>query len=99
MTPIARFAAYNRMADWIEQHGFSPEWSTLKGCGCFAHAMVVIAGFGLLSQMPELRSVVKAGNSFDAGPLRRAGWDETATADAAAACRIAAALALHGGKP
>ena len=34
---------------------------------------------------------------FAAAVLRwNAIWDETATADAAAACRIAAALALHG---
>ena len=93
MTPIARFAAYNRMADWIEQHGFSPEYETGKGCGCFIAARYVGA-MRYEYCLPELNNVVES--QYDAKALRAAGWDETATDDAAAACRIAAALALHG---
>jgi len=81
------------MAAWIAKNGFSP-----NGCGgwrdcpgCFISAEMAVADC-FTANNSHLRGVVGA-KSFTARNLRAAGWNETATDDAVAACLIAADLA------
>jgi len=78
------------MADYIEKHGFDPEWSRDGSeCGCFAHAWNAVAAYGPLGN--HILEIV--GYSFEPDNLRAAGWTgPEVTADAVAACRIAADL-------
>jgi hypothetical protein len=87
---------YLKMADYIEEHGFSPEYrsqSELNSeCGCFLRALTKVDRDHDW-RIPALLSVIGTG-SFGASWLVSGGWleDEASTRDAAAACRIAADL-------
>lgn len=99
MTPaeIAR-----AMGEYIAANGFNEQWRVgRRGCGCFAHALGAVTGKGdkaghlyawTEEPMPTIRSVIGA-DTFHASSLLRAGWTgPKVTADAAAACDIAADL-------
>lgn len=78
-----------KMAAWIRKHGFTPEIykDGDLDCGCFINA-AWRTGVSIVPNM--LYGVV--GEDLGESGLRAAGWDETATDDAAAACLIAADL-------
>jgi len=87
------------MAAWIAEHGFSPRLRE-GSCGCFFYASIggdidkLAQGIDSpewLEIEPWIADVV--GANFSTWGLRAAGWDETATDDAVAACLIAADLA------
>lgn len=87
------------MAAWIEAHGFDPSYqaSGNLNCGCFMHAFHrVYGGMDMTAESyvlmrSTLLNVINSGDVYE-DDLLIAGWDSTATLDAAAACVIAADL-------
>lgn len=85
-----------KMAAYIRKHGFSPKFEQSEGSkrGCFCHAWGQVrpsrGGPSVLIGGP-LQELV--GGCYSESLLRRAGWTgPEVTADAAAACEIAADL-------
>lgn len=87
------------MGEYIRKHGFSPAWSEdywgRSKCGCFRHALEELgicsydAGKLVLEKLAE---IVGTDSLFDDADLRANGWTAGKTADAVAACDIAADL-------
>lgn len=78
------------MGEYIRKHGFSPEYCTVSGAGCFIRAYDEIreSDYRVASKVLEI-----AGATFVTTEiLKNAGWTEGCTDDAAAACDIAADL-------
>lgn len=88
--------SYQKMAAHIRGSGFS---AYLRGgergqCGCFIRAYFAThpgCKYQSIDNMRALLDVTGVAN-FEEHTLMRAGWDESATLDAAAACEIAADL-------
>jgi hypothetical protein len=85
-------------AEYIRKNGFSPHWISPRGLrrGCFSHAIAVVTTYRVLPyKVFRILEDVIGPTDWSPRGLIAAGWDDTATKDAVAACRIAADLAAE----